>query len=197
MKQSCGHCDTHVQNRNVGAAQAGQAEKQGGETVGNLHGRIGGVVDGSDIHCEIAGGNIRGRFGGDVLGKDVVLSFDGRKLSGRYGGLIDGKDINAEIAGNRLFGRIGGLIGGADIDLFVAGDRVRGRVGGPIVGFDCDVIWGEDGTLGGRFGGALIGHDFSGEFHDIEPLLAVAIAAIVYYQDRLEHSHHSSQSGHS
>jgi hypothetical protein len=163
----------------------------GGSNVGSVYGRIGGLVDGNDLRCETEGQRIVGRFGGDVIGKTIDFEFDGSHLSGRYGGLIDGKDIDAELRGNSFFGRIGGLIGGADIRLELDRQFIRGRIGGVIEGFSVDVNWSPDGQIVGRLGGGLIGHDFNGEFRDLSPLVAVALAAIVYYQDVLQH-HRSS-----
>lgn len=158
--------------------------------MGSVIGRIGGVLDGNDLRCEIEGQHVFGRFGGEVIGKTIEFDFDGRELAGRYGGVFDGKDINAVLDGNAFSGRIGGMIGGADIELRLEGSLVSGRIGGVIGGFDAYVEWSPDGSLTGRFGGGFVGHDFIGRYNDMSPLLAVGLAAIVYYQDVLEHSRH-------
>ncbi|MFC6660684.1 DMT family transporter [Deinococcus multiflagellatus] len=148
--------------------------------MGELHGRIGGVSLGYDLHASWDGRQLSGRIGGRFEGKDIELSVNAGGVEGRIGGTFAGFDAVGELSPQAVHVRLGGRIDGDDVHLQLGGAQVQGRFSGRLDGKDVALT--QDGArLHGRIGGRFEGKDVDLTTGGV-PLEVAALAAVCAYK---------------
>lgn len=94
----------------------------------NIHGHIGQIQQGYDVHATFNPPSVMGRIGGNLFGKTIHLNCKEERIEGRIGGNLDGFDVHLQ-RGITSTGHLGGDILGYSLTFTVKDKHLTGRLG--------------------------------------------------------------------